>query len=293
MNKLSDKLARRIVFYGCMVACTLLLASCSSESADEGAYSPPSPESFQHAGVAIPSANAGETATVASIDRKIIYEAQLELVVRDFSTIEKTLPGLVKDHGGYLARVSIDQTSGEHRFGSWQARIPVAQFDAFQDEVSKLGIAESRGQTAQDVTEEFVDLEARISNKQRLEKRILDLLEDTKGKLTDIIEVENELARVRGEIEQLEGRLRYLSNRTDLTTVDITAREQRDYVPPETPTFLSRTAQSWSDSLLSLRTFAENFAVAFVYAFPWLLSLLVFGTPVIWLIRRFKNQGSP
>ena len=90
--------------------------------------------------------------------------------------------------------------------------------DPFLQAVSRLGVPESRHQTAQDVTEEFVDLEARISNKKRLEKRIVELLSSSSGKIKDVIEVERELARVRGEIEQSEGRLRYLTDRTEFTT---------------------------------------------------------------------------
>ena len=73
------------------------------------------------------------------------------------------------------------------------ARIPVDRFEAFLEGVARLGVPESRQQTAQDVTEEFVDLNARIANKKRLEERILKLLQDSEGKIKDIIEVEGEL----------------------------------------------------------------------------------------------------
>ena len=224
----------------------------------------------------------------SAIDRKIIYEAAIHLVVRDFSGMENAVSTLVKEHGGYLANVSIDRTSGERRSGRWQARIPVDQFESFMDAASELGMAESRSQTAQDVTEEYVDLEARITNKKRLEERILKLLEETDSKIKDVIEVERELARVRGEIEQMEGRLRYLTNRTQLTTVTIIAREQRDYVPPEAPTFLARIRQAWGNSLFSLRQFCEAAGVAIVFAVPWLLVLAIVAGPPVWYMRRSK-----
>ena len=141
-------------------------------------------------------------------------------------------------------------------------RVPVNKFDSFLDEVAKLGVAENRTQTAQDVTEEYVDLEAQITNKKRLEERIVALLKDSTGKIKDVIEVEHELARVRGEIEQMEGRLRYLTNRTDFTTVSISAREEENYVPPAAPTFTNRIAQAWTSSIDALRTFGEQMAVS-------------------------------
>ncbi len=266
----------RMAILGCM----LLMAGCSAQSTQG-----PSDE---------PQVGQRKRATNDGVVRKIIHKAEVVLVVSDFSKTEDAVPRLVKQHGGYLAHVRIDRTSGEHRKGNWQARIPVAQFDSFLNAVATLGVPKSRSQTAQEVTEEFVDLEARIANKQRLEKRLLELLGGADREIRDVIDVEHELARVRGDIEQMQGRLRYLDNRTELTTVDIHAREQRDYVPPETPTFLARTTAAWGNSLLSLQTLGEAFAVAVVYFFPWLLTLSVLAAPPLWyarhhIIRAFKS----
>jgi hypothetical protein len=167
----------------------------------------------------------------------------------------------------------------------------VDRFESFLDAVSELGVPESRGQTAQDVTEEYVDLEARIANKKRLEQRILQLLEDSHGKIKEVLEVERELARVRGEVERMEGRLRYLTNRTELTTVTILAREQRDYVPPEAPTFLFQIRWAWTSSLLALKNFGKGLTLAVVFVFPWLLVILVVVAPLCWCLRRCGRSG--
>jgi hypothetical protein len=216
------------------------------------------------------------------VERKMIYVAEVSLVVEEFSKTDEELSKLIKQFDGYFAAVSVDRTHGEHRSGRWVARIPVAQFDAFLDALEDLGIPERRHVTAQDVTEEFVDLQARITNKQRLEERILKLLEDQSGEIKEVIEVERELARVRGEIEQMAGRLRYLKNRTALTTVTINAREERDYVAPQAPTFAARTGQAWTGSLQSLRQAGEWATIALVTATPWLVLVL----PGLWYVRR-------
>ena len=175
-----------------------------------------------------------------AVDRKIIYEATLRLVVDSFANVETQIPLLAKQHQGYIANGSVDTTQGSQRAGSWTVRIPVEQYDAFLDAIAALGVPESRTQKAQDVSAEYVDLEARISNKKKLEERILQLLADRSGEIKDIIAVESELGRVREEIERMEGQLRFLSNRVSLTTVTITAREERDYKPPTAPTFAAR-----------------------------------------------------
>jgi hypothetical protein len=222
----------------------------------------------------------------ADAARRIIYEAEINLVVKDVSAVESQIAALLKEHQGYVAESAIDRTQGEELSGRWRVRIPVERFDAFLDAVAKLGVAESRKQTAQDVTEEFVDLEAQISNKKKLEERIVELVNNQSGEIKDVIEVERELGRVRGEIEQMEGRLRYLTNRAELTTVSIFAREVDDYVPPQGPSFSNRIQRAWSTSLQSLQDFGQQAVVAVVYAFPWIVALGVVIVPGLWYARK-------
>src|SRR6185369_14989490 len=107
--------------------------------------------------------------TAQVVPRKIIYEANVVLVVTDMADTESQIAKLLKQVNGYVAESSVDRPQGEQLTGRWRVRVPVGQFDSFLDAVSKLGVAENRDQTAQDVTEEFVDLEAQIANKKKLE----------------------------------------------------------------------------------------------------------------------------
>jgi hypothetical protein len=223
-------------------------------------------------------------------DRKIIYEADVTIVVEDFSRLEADVPVLVKTHGGYLSEVEIDRTHGQYLSGYWVVRIPVDQYDTFVGGLSSLGILETFNQTAQDVTEEYVDLEARIANKKKLEERILELLAKSEGAIKDVLEVERELARVRSEMEQMQGRLRYLQNRTTLTTVTIRGIERHDYVPPQAPSFMGRIELAWENSLVALRNFGEGLAVCVVFLFPWILLLAIVVAP-LWCIRRYKRKA--
>ena len=231
---------------------------------------------------------AGDPATAT--ERKIIYVAQVSLVVEDFDKIERELPQLVKQFGGYLADTTIDRTQGAYRTGQWMVRIPVENYEDFLLGLEKLGIPEHRTQTAQDVTEEFVDLEARIANKQKLEQRILQLVDDRDGKIKDVIEVERELARVREEIERMVGRLRYLANRAALTTVTITVREEKDYVPPQAPSFTSRIGTAWTYSTQNLLKFGENTVVELVAFSPWLVIWIPIILLACWGWKRLRTR---
>jgi hypothetical protein len=102
--------------------------------------------------------------------------------------------------------------------------------------------------------------------------------------------VETELARVREEIERMEGRLRYLKDRVELTTITISAREDVEYVPPQAPTFGGKVAATWGRSLSAMQQAAEGVALAAVALFPWLVVLAIFLAPLaIWWSRRRKN----
>jgi uncharacterized coiled-coil protein SlyX len=223
---------------------------------------------------------------VKTSPRRIIYDAEVRLVVKKVADVETEINKYLKQVDGYIAEASVDRTQGEELTGHWKVRVPVTKFDSFLDEVAKLGVAEDRRQTAQDVTEEYVDLEAQIANKKRLEERIVALLKDATGKIKDVLEVENQLSRVRGEIEQLEGRLRYLTNRTDFTTVSITAREEENYAPPAAPTFVNRIAQAWTGSIAALQTFGEQLTVGAVYVFPWFAVVVAIAVPGFLYVRR-------
>jgi hypothetical protein len=286
---------------GVFLATVLSCAQSARESSqrllvDQSAVTPHSQISDAHAEKsAAPRLKAHVVAfqEAENVPRKIIYEADISLVVKDVTAVETQIAALLQQNNGYVAESTIDRTQGEQLSGRWRVRVPVENFDTFLNEVSKLGVAESRHQTAQDVTEEFVDLEAQISNKKKLEERIVKLVEDSTAELKDVIEVERELARVRGEIEQMEGRLQFLTNRTELTTVSIVAREVQDYVPPQAPTFTNRIRQAWVDSIAALRVFGEQLAVAVVYAFPWIVAASVLLVPAAWYIRRRNAVAKP
>ncbi len=162
-------------------------------------------------------------------------------------------------------------------------RVPVDRFDDLVRQISKLGEVRTSHIGSQDVTEEFFDLEARIHNKQEEEKRLLKHLADSTGKLEDILKVEHELTRVRGEVEQLQGRLRFLANRADLGTVTITATERQNEpppaAPPEPPTLASQIQTTFFGSLNVLIALGEALLLFVVALLPWipliLLSLFV------------------
>lgn len=220
--------------------------------------------------------------------RLIIYDTNIGLVVEDYRQFESELPLLVAKYGGFVANSDTDRRYNDRQTGTWVVRIPVVRYLEFLPGITALGFAESRSENAQDVSEEYIDIEARIRNKQSLETRIVAMLEERDGRLTDVLEIERELARVREEIERLEGRLRFLKNRTSLATITIRCREQREYQPAEAPTLGSRLNQTWAASLATIRRAGENALVGLIAVIPWLtvitIPMLVAWKALRWLL---------
>ncbi|MGC1274082.1 MAG: DUF4349 domain-containing protein [Planctomycetaceae bacterium] len=263
----------------------ILLAGCGA--ADRAARetssvsAPASTASVEAAGEAAEASDA----TAEGVKPRIIYTADVRLVADDFAKAAEQLKALVEEVDGYVASASLDRSSGERRSGSWTVRVPVAAYERFLASLDSIAFVESRDQRSEDVTMEYVDVEARIANLQRLEERFVTLLAEKTGKLEDVLKVEQELARVRGDIEQSQGRMRYLTNKTDFSTVTVAIREQKDYVPPKAPEFGDRIATTWSQSIAALRRTGEFVVLAIVAVFPW---LVVAAVPVVGLIVAIR-----
>ncbi len=122
---------------------------------------------------------------------------------------------LAESHGGFVSTVN---TRNER--GSITIRVPQRRFHDAVEEIEGLGEVESRNLQGEDVTEEYVDLQAELTNMERQEQRLLDIMEmgDT---VESVLKVERELERVRGRIESLQGRINYLDSRVELATITV------------------------------------------------------------------------
>jgi hypothetical protein len=228
----------------------------------------------------------------AAIPRKIIYDARIDLIVESLSATEHAILNLIKEHGGFLAESNLSSQTSSQREATWRVRLPVDRFDSFVNAVGRLGEVRLNHIGSQDVTEEYFDLEARIRNKQEEEKRLLRHLSDSTGKLEDILSVERELSRVRGEIEQMQGRLRFLANRADLSTVTITATELKNYTPPVPTTLQVQVANTFFNSLDAVITFGKSVLLIVVALVPWLPIIALVLLFLLWLARWNRRSSA-
>ncbi|QDU97143.1 DUF4349 domain-containing protein [Lignipirellula cremea] len=219
------------------------------------------------------------------IQRQIIYTAFLRLIVEEFDGVPAEVEKLAARHNGFVAKSSVEGSSGSPRSGSWTIRVPVQQYGTFLEAAQTLGEFQSLTTGSEEVTAEFYDVLARIENKQRQEKRLIELLEKATGKLEEVLRVEEQLARVREEIERMQGRMRVLKDQTSFSTITLTIQEIKGYQPPAAPTFGNRIARAWFGTLTALQKAGENLVIAIVTIIPWLLILLIPLLMFIGLLR--------
>jgi len=150
--------------------------------------------------------------------------ANVSLEVAHLDETASRLTRIAEMAGGFIADSSYAQ-AGSTPEGTFVLRVPAPRFADVLSQVESLGRVQQRRISGQDVTEEYIDLQARIRNLERYEQRLLAFV-DRAAKVSDLLAIEQELARVRGEIEMLTGRARYLDRQVDLAAIGVSAREQ-------------------------------------------------------------------
>jgi hypothetical protein len=161
--------------------------------------------------------------------RRVIRTGHIGLEVEKFDNVSRRLLAIAEGAGGFVADSSYADEGGVPR-GSFVLRVPASRFGDVMRQVEGLGTVQSRQVSGQDVTEEFVDLEARVRNLERQEARLLTFM-DRATKIPDLMAIENEVSRVRGEIERLTGRLRFLTSKIELATIQAEVHQKPKNAP--------------------------------------------------------------
>ncbi len=167
----------------------------------------------------------------------IIRTARATIEVDSMESALAAVQQLALRYGGYVANASVTSGKEQARSATVEVKLPSSRFDDALAGLQSLGTRQTLDVGSQDVSEEYVDISARVSNARQLEGRLIDLLNRRTGRLQEMLEVERELSRVRGEIERYEGRLRYLKARASVSSLTLTLHEPPPIldVPGESP----------------------------------------------------------
>lgn len=284
----------------------LLLGSClePAKSVEHESTAQPNPE------MALQAVDAGIAATAADIARRptatflatpasiqdesmlrnasdplLIRQGRISIEVASLDSGIARVHAIAADLDAVVGNVQIRKGDGQWKEATLELRVPAARFDRAIEALRGLGKLETLDLATQDVTEEYIDLEARIANSRRLEERLLSLLDTRAGKLDEVLQVERELARVRGEIERLEGRIRFLRNRVDFSRVSVTLKEPRPITPhprPDRNIIGQALRRAWQNFMTTVAEMLAGLGT-------WLPVLLV-GAAFWWGLRHRRQR---
>jgi hypothetical protein len=156
----------------------------------------------------------------------IARTVSLAIIVKNFDAARASLDSVLALHNGYAAGLNVSTAQGAARSLQASLRIPAPQLSTALAELKALGRVENEAQSGDEVTQQHADLVARLKNSRETEQRLQAILVQRTGKISDVLSVEQEIARVRGEIEQMEAEQKSLEHRVDFATIDLKLAEE-------------------------------------------------------------------
>jgi hypothetical protein len=216
------------------------------------------------------------------------------VVVEDTETALVEIRGVATGLNGYVSNSNVWRMDDRLR-GTVTIRVPAESFDAAMDQIKDLAVeVERENVSGQDVTEEYTDLSARLRNLEATEVELLALLTEVRErtrKAEDVLAVHRELTNIRGQIEQIRGRMQYLERMTALATIHVELIPGQDQPIVEAGWQPMRTARAALRALIDTGQFLIDALIwLVVYILPVLLVLLIPVIVLVVILRRWRRR---
>lgn len=228
-----------------------------------------------------------------TIERKVIRNAELQLETETPEDAQRKITSITESKGGYV--VESNQSTSDLQIKkrdtvSMTLRVPADRFSSALDEIrltaDTVVLETVKGE---DVTEEFIDVEARLKTQKALEQQYIEIMKRASS-VEDALYVQSELAEVRGEIEKVEGRKRYLENQSSLSTIKVKLQTPAA-ISASSEGFDSKLSESFGKGLDVALNFILGLVTLVVGALPFALFI---GLPGFLIARHFwRKQKRP
>ena len=244
------------------------------------------------------SGESGASAISGTAERKVIQTGSLDLLVKSAEKTARDIQGVAERLGGFTASTDIYDIGQDAKAGTITVRVAGDKFNIAFDEIKKFAIkVERENSDAQDVTEEYVDLEAALKNLRAQETQYLEIMKKAET-IEDILNVSSHLGEVRGQIEQIEGQLKYLSRQVDMASITASLIEEGDvkvFGLSWRPLYVAK--QALRSMLAGLADYVDSM-INFVFQLPvillWLATIgLIFmvGWKILrWIWKKINNS---
>jgi uncharacterized protein DUF4349 len=288
-----------------LVAAPLLFVTACAQSApssttgvgrSEGGAPAPAVDAvgaFGAADTALTAPNKGIPTVVVTGDRNLILTAKIDMRSKDPWATSDRAQAIATGLGGDVLNLS-QSGSGDSRNASLTIRVPSSRFgDALQQLKSLEGEVATSGVSAQDVTDQFVDLQARLTAKQAEEQRYIAILARA-NTIDEILKVDASLGNVRTQIEQLTAQINSIKNRTEFSTISMSI-SMISLLPGDTATKTWDPAKTVGRALAALGAMMQVFADAVIWliVFGWFPILALAGVVFVARMRRPAAPPAP
>lgn len=216
------------------------------------------------------------------VNRMIVKKGTISIEIDKFDEAEKKINEEVFKVKGYITNSHSSLDASGKKQGIIEVRIPADKYDSFIQSISPIGKVMSQKISGNDVTEEYIDLEARQITQKELEKRLLQLLSEKTARLTDVVEVEQKLSNVRENIERTEGRMRFLKDQSAFSTLSVSLFEPSLLQTSSGGGFFYEIGQAFKKGLNGFTEVLSGL-VTFIVAFT---PILIFAFIIFLIIRK-------
>lgn len=232
----------------------------------------------------------------ASVDRKIVKNAEVNVLVEDSDIAIDRLTQVVGDAGGYIVssrvwyQAHLDDEN--YKYASITLGIPVDQFEVTMRRVRGLAVRVlDENASGEDVTDQFVDLQSRLTNLEATQARIQSFLEDAKS-VDEALRINQELAQIEAQIEEVKGRMNYLADRSAFSTITVTISPELPElepapVPEPKPWTPGETLENATETLVKAYQGIVEFAI---WLFVAVLPILAPPALLVWLVVRLVRR---
>lgn len=219
-----------------------------------------------------------------AIETKVIKTAYVTIEVKDVTGSVESLKAMAADNGGYLSSTNVQKNYNDRLTGTVVMRIPQAQFESTLAGVKAIGTVKSASTQGEDVTEEYVDLQAQKTSYQNQLAQYNEIMKKA-VKVSDVIEIQAQIDRVQTELNRLDGKLKYLNSRVDLSTITVTLQEPEPVGGETGHNFVSTINEGIAGFL--------GMIDAIIILFFTFLPLLILGGIGYYTYRWNKNRKGP
>jgi hypothetical protein len=222
----------------------------------------------------------------------IARTVSLAIVVKDFGASRSSLDGILARHRGYAAQLTVNTPENAPRTFQASLRVPAPELAAAIVDLRALGRVENESQSGEEVGQQHADLMQRLKTARDTEERFRTILQQRTGKVEEVLQVEEEIARVRGEIEGMEAEQKALEHRVDFATVELQLTEMfspqlgtpSNSVPHQVRNAFVAGLHNAFASLLGIVLFLEEYGPAL------LIWLVILGGPIFLFWRRYRRM---